>query len=108
MINLFVLFVVVFIVGLAFWFYNRRQIQGLSEVISDKEAVIHALKDHYTEDTTNTDIAKNWNDNWRGGGTFTHEDTLVDMEVSKSKKTRTTKSSKPAAIKPKRSTKSKK
>ena len=118
MINLLILFTVVFLVGLGFWYYNRRQIQTLSETISDKDAVITALKQHYIGE-------ENPNDNWRGGGAFTYE--TVELSTSKpvenkprKSKVRTSKSNtvnpidnyprttkkQPATIKPKRTTKS--
>lgn len=105
MINLLILFTVVFLVGLGFWYYNRRQMQNLSETISDKDAVITALRQHYTGE-------ENPNDYWRGGGLFTHE--MLETSTSKPvesasgqqkvRKPRTTKKQ-PAPIKPKRTTK---
>lgn len=89
---LLMLFVVIFLVGLGFWYYNRRQTQTLSETIIDKDAVITALKQHYIGE-------ENLNDTWHGGGAFTYETTEISTSKpasaaptsKKAKKTRATK-----------------
>lgn len=32
--------------GLAFWFYNRKQINSLTETLDDKNAIINSFRDH--------------------------------------------------------------
>lgn len=55
MLTLFTIFIAVAGAGLAFWFYNKRQIKTLSEQINDKNAVISALRNH-VEPTDETEI----------------------------------------------------
>jgi hypothetical protein len=46
MLTLFVIFVSICLVGAAFWFFNRKQINNLVENIDDKQAIINALQSH--------------------------------------------------------------
>lgn len=36
------------VAGVGFWFYNRRQINSLTETIEDKNAVISSFREHLT------------------------------------------------------------
>lgn len=91
--NLFILFVSVWLVGVGFWFYNRRQLQNLSQIIDDKQAVIDALRSVF-------------DDNQPMHQPMFSESDTIEVPVAKQKKTKTTKKA-PAAITPKRSSKKK-
>ena len=52
--TLLIVFITAVVAGLGFWFYNRRQINSLTETIEDKNAVINSFREHLTplvEDT---------------------------------------------------------
>ena len=68
MITALIIFATAVVAGLAFWFYNRRKIQTLSEQVTDKDAVINAFRSY----------SENANNEWSGGTTFTLEDTIVE------------------------------
>ena len=61
--TLLIVFITAVLAGLGFWFYNRRQINSLTETLEDKNAVINSFRDHLapaTEDVvTNTPIRFN-------------------------------------------------
>lgn len=63
MLTLIAIFITVAGAGFAFWFYNRKQIQSLSEKIEDKNAVINSFRDHLSpsngEASTNIPIKFN-------------------------------------------------
>lgn len=40
--------------GLAFWFYNRKQINSLSESLDDKTAIINSFRDHLSTHNNST------------------------------------------------------
>lgn len=42
------------VAGVGFWFYNRRQINSLTETIEDKNAVINSFREHLTSPTEDT------------------------------------------------------
>lgn len=44
--TLLIVLVTAIIAGLGFWFYNRRQINSLTETIEDKNAVISSFREH--------------------------------------------------------------
>lgn len=55
--TLLIVFITAVVAGLGFWFYNRRQINSLTETIEDKNAVINSFRDHLTspvEETVST------------------------------------------------------
>jgi type II secretory pathway pseudopilin PulG len=66
MLTLLIIFAVILLSGLVFWFYNRKQVNSLSEQIDDKNLVITALKNHVEEVETPT-ISTQLNNEWRGG-----------------------------------------
>lgn len=41
-----IIFITVLVAGIAFWFYNRRQVESLVNNIDDKQAIINALQTH--------------------------------------------------------------
>lgn len=45
--------------GLGFWFYNRRQINSLTESIEDKKAVINSLREHLSPSLDGDTESKN-------------------------------------------------
>lgn len=66
MFTLLIVFISVFLAGLGFWFYNKRQVNTLVDQIDDKNAVINALRNHVDESTdvvtpTTTTIEKSVN-----------------------------------------------
>ena len=67
MLTLFTIFIAIVGAGLAFWFFNKRQVKNLAEQIEDKNAVINALKQHVEE-------------------TSTPVETVVEIKVEKKKK----------------------
>ena len=46
--TIFIVFITAVLAGLGFWFYNRRQINSLTETLEDKNAVINSFRDHLT------------------------------------------------------------
>jgi hypothetical protein len=46
MFTLLIIFLSICLVGAGFWFFNRKQINGLVENIDDKQAIINALQIH--------------------------------------------------------------
>lgn len=46
MLTLLIIFLSICLVGAGFWFFNRKQINGLVENIDDKQAIINALQSH--------------------------------------------------------------
>lgn len=69
MLTVYIIFASVILAGLAFWFYNRKKVQSLTEQVTDKDAVINAFRNY----------AENANAEWNGSTTtFTLEDTIVE------------------------------
>lgn len=69
MVTIYIIFATALLAGLAFWFYNRKKVQSLSEQVTDKDAVINAFRNY----------AENANAEWSGGSmAFTIEDTIVE------------------------------
>lgn len=58
MLTLFIVFSAIVLAGLGFWFYNRRQVKNLNDVIGDKTVVITMLQEHLsqTEDTLSQSV----------------------------------------------------
>lgn len=46
MLTLLIIFLSICLVGAGFWFFNKKQINGLVENIDDKQAIINALQSH--------------------------------------------------------------
>lgn len=46
--TLLIVFITAIVAGIGFWFYNRRQINSLTETIEDKNAVINSFRGHLT------------------------------------------------------------
>lgn len=44
--TIFIVFITAVLAGLGFWFYNRRQINSLTETLDDKNAIINSFRDH--------------------------------------------------------------
>jgi|688.fasta_scaffold638269_2 hypothetical protein len=61
MLTLLIIFSAIVLSGIAFWFYNKRQINSLSDQLDDKNVVISALRNHVENDTP----VFNPNENWR-------------------------------------------
>jgi hypothetical protein len=64
------------VAGLGFWFYNRRQINSLTETLEDKNAVINSFRDHLSTSSESEMVIesiKNFdaNDGWHGSTTVT-------------------------------------
>lgn len=55
--TLLIVFITAVLAGLGFWFYNRRQINSLTETLEDKNAVINSFRDHLT--TSNVETVSN-------------------------------------------------
>lgn len=69
MVTTLIIFAAVVVAGLAFWFYNRRKIQTLSEQVTDKDAVINAFRTY----------SENANNEWSGTTLFTLEDSIDEQ-----------------------------
>jgi len=54
MLTLLTIFTTTIVVGFGFWFYNRRQINNLNQIIDDKSAIISTLQSHIDKTTDNT------------------------------------------------------
>lgn len=50
--TLLIVLITTVVAGVGFWFYNRRQINSLTEAIEDKNMVINSFRDHLS---TNAD-----------------------------------------------------
>lgn len=60
--TLLIVFITAIVAGIGFWFYNRRQINSLTETIEDKNAVINSFRGHLTpsvESSPTHSIAQN-------------------------------------------------
>jgi len=60
MLTLLIVFLSAVLVGLGFWFYNRKQVKNLVESIDDKQAIIHALTSHVENVESTDDLNKEW------------------------------------------------
>lgn len=56
--TLLIVFITAVLAGLGFWFYNRRQINSLTETIEDKNAVINSFREHLTPQVEETVSSK--------------------------------------------------
>ena len=52
--TLLIVFITAVLAGLGFWFYNRRQINSLTETLEDKNAVINSFREHLSESVHET------------------------------------------------------
>ena len=52
--TLLIVFITAVLAGLGFWFYNRRQINSLTETLEDKNAVINSFREHLSEPVQET------------------------------------------------------
>lgn len=76
--TLLIVFITAVLAGLGFWFYNRRQINSLTETIEDKNAVINSFRDYLS--VPSEESVKNT------PGHFNSEDELViDLRREKKK-----------------------
>jgi hypothetical protein len=61
--TLLIVLITAVVAGVGFWFYNRRQINSLTETIEDKNMVINSFRDHLTPssepETSETRLQKN-------------------------------------------------
>jgi hypothetical protein len=74
--TLLIVLITAIVAGVGFWFYNRRQINSLTETLEDKNAVINSFRDHLatpTESEVVIESVKNFdaNDGWHGVTTVT-------------------------------------
>jgi hypothetical protein len=54
--TLLIVFITAVVSGIGFWFYNRRQISSLTEILEDKNAVISSLRGHIESPTNNDNV----------------------------------------------------
>lgn len=95
MFTLLIIFITAVCAGLAFWFYNRRQVSSLSEQLEDKTAVINAFRNHIeTASETEVQVQSNFsrntlNEEWRGNVNLTPtvEEALGSKPKKKKQKT---------------------
>jgi len=85
MLTLLIIFSVILLSGLTFWFFNRKQLNSLSEQVDDKNLVIAALKNH-VEETEIPFISNNLNDEWRGSETKRQTNLTPTVEQTKTKR----------------------
>lgn len=91
---LLIVFITAVLAGLVFWFYNKRQVNNLSQQLEDKNAVINAFRNHVQNTTqTEVDVESNFsrntlNDEWRGATNLTPtvEDALPNKPKKKKQK----------------------
>lgn len=79
MLTLFTIFIAVAGAGLAFWFYNKRQVKNLADQIEDKNAVINAFRNHVEDNSTGQSTTSNtvkWSES----------EVVVDLRSEKKKK----------------------
>jgi hypothetical protein len=74
--TLLIVLITAVVAGVGFWFYNRRQINSLTETLEDKNAVINSFRDHLTSPSESEIVIesiKNFdlNDGWHGSTTVT-------------------------------------
>lgn len=84
MLTLLIIFLSAVLVGLGFWFYNRKQVKNLVESIDDKQAIIHALTSHVESVESNEDL----NNEWRGQSNQPKSDTQVSDQKKQNKQKR--------------------
>lgn len=78
MIILLLVFLTAVAAGLGFWFYNRRQINYLTDTLEDKNAIIDSFRDYLTVPTEKVENLPDVS--------FTSEKIVVDMRPEKKKK----------------------
>lgn len=74
--TLLIVLITAVVAGVGFWFYNRRQINSLTETIEDKNAVISSFRDHLStpsshDSSVETVASFDPNDGWHGTTTVT-------------------------------------
>ncbi len=74
--TLLIVLITAIVAGVGFWFYNRRQINSLTETLEDKNAVISSFREHLStpgESETTVETVANFdlNDGWHGSTTVT-------------------------------------
>jgi len=62
-----IIFITVLVAGIAFWFYNRRQVESLVNNIDDKQAIINALQTHVESVQPTNNNTPNGNKKRNGG-----------------------------------------
>ena len=72
--TLLIVLITAVVAGVGFWFYNRRQINSLTETLEDKNAVITSFREHLStpeesEITVETVANFDPNDGWHGSTT---------------------------------------
>lgn len=87
MLTLIIIFLAIVLTGLSFWYFNRKEVNSLSEKLEDKDAVINALKTHVEQEViVESTFSKNDpNDGWRGQNIVTS----VPNETNRNQKQRT-------------------
>ena len=60
--TLLIVLITAIIAGIGFWFYNRRQINSLTETLEDKNAVINSFRDHLSAAVVEESISHTFND----------------------------------------------
>jgi hypothetical protein len=74
--TLLIVLITAIVAGVGFWFYNRRQINSLTETLEDKNAVISSFRDHLSTSSDSETIVESThrfdpNDGWHGETTIT-------------------------------------
>lgn len=87
------------VAGVGFWFYNRRQINSLTEKIEDKNVVISSLRDHLVSSTDTSQTTQKTNNEDRKKKRYSNRQkkTVVQTDAKQTKH----KQNKPRKTKPK-------
>jgi FtsZ-interacting cell division protein ZipA len=70
--TLLIVLITAIVAGIGFWFYNRRQINSLTETLEDKNAVISSFRDHLSTTVVEESIPQ----------TLTRVDSNVTIDTS--------------------------
>jgi hypothetical protein len=89
--TLLIVLITAIVAGIGFWFYNRRQINSLTETLEDKNAVINSFRGHLStpsESEIVIESVKNFdaNDGWHGSTTVTSTTVTSSPNPEKKKK----------------------
>jgi hypothetical protein len=89
--TLLIVLITAVVAGVGFWFYNRRQINSLTETLEDKNAVINSFRGHLStpsESEIVIESVKNFdaNDGWHGSTTVTSTTVTSSPNPEKKKK----------------------
>jgi hypothetical protein len=60
--TLLIVLITAIVAGIGFWFYNRRQINSLTETLEDKNAVISSFRDHLSTTVVEESISQTHTD----------------------------------------------